>query len=120
MLVIRSFVVDVRDLRRGAEFWSAALGYQPSWDTAEDDWVSLLDPRGGARLSLQRGDRPPPAAPQSHLDLEPDPATGQAAEVERLLALGATRVDWDYGEGDDWVVLADPDGNRFCVLQPGG
>lgn len=120
MLSIRSTVLNVRDLRRGAEFWSAALGYEPSWDTAEDDWVSLLPPGGGPRLSLQLGDQAPPEVPHSHLDLEPDPATGRDAEVERLLALGATRVDWAYDEGDDWVVLADPDGNRFCVVPPGG
>ncbi len=40
-----------------------------------------------------------------------------AAEVERLLALGATRVDWNYGPHADCVVLADPDGNTFCVVQ---
>lgn len=41
----------------------------------------------------------------------------QPGEVERLIRLGATRVDWDYPERADYVVLADPDGNRFCVVQ---
>nr|WP_246654634.1 VOC family protein [Rhizobium laguerreae] len=49
-----------------------------------------------------------------HLDLY---ASDQQAEVERLLSLGAQRVDWRYPEGADYIVLADPDGNRFCVVQ---
>jgi hypothetical protein len=49
-----------------------------------------------------------------HLDLY---ASDQAAEVERLIGLGARRVDWRYPDGADYVVLADPDGNRFCVVR---
>lgn len=49
-----------------------------------------------------------------HLDLY---ASDQAAEVERLLGLGAQRVEWRYEPGADYVVLADPDGNGFCVVQ---
>jgi Glyoxalase-like domain len=44
-------------------------------------------------------------------------ATDREAEVDRLLALGARRVDWRYPEGADYIVLADPDGNKFCVVQ---
>jgi hypothetical protein len=50
-----------------------------------------------------------------HFDLAPD---DQDAEVERLLALGARRVDIGQGETRSWVVLADPEGNEFCVLRP--
>ena len=52
-----------------------------------------------------------------HLDIAPPPGGDQEAEVERLTALGATRVDIGQGEVT-WVVLADPDGNEFCVLTP--
>jgi hypothetical protein len=60
---------------------------------------------------------PVPEHPRIHLDLYAGDAGDQAAEVERLVGLGATRVDWDlYPEDPDFVVLADPDGNRFCVI----
>jgi hypothetical protein len=52
-----------------------------------------------------------------HLDLVVDDAAEQAAEIERLIGLGATRVPWDsYPADPDFVVLADPEGNRFCVV----
>jgi len=56
---------------------------------------------------------------QTHLDLWAADETEQLAEVERLQALGATRVEWDYPEDADFVVLADPDGNLFCVINAG-
>jgi hypothetical protein len=57
---------------------------------------------------------PPQEHPRVHLDLYAD---DQGAEVERLVSLGAQRVEWDlYPEDPDFVVLADPDGNRFCVI----
>lgn len=58
--------------------------------------------------------------PRVHLDLYAADAAEQAAEVTRLLALGAERVNWDdYPEDADFVVLADPEGNRFCVIDTG-
>jgi hypothetical protein len=103
-------------------FWQAALGYVPR-ESPEDGWVVLTDPTGaGPNVALDRvaEDRLPELGDLSrvHLDLY----TGdQAAEVERLLGLGATRYDRDYGPDDDFVVLVDPDGNRFCVIaKPGG
>jgi catechol 2,3-dioxygenase-like lactoylglutathione lyase family enzyme len=116
MLTIRSFVVNVRDLARVAEFWSAALGYEVA--AVEDEWVTLEPPGGGPRLCLQHTDEAPAEIPHDHLDLDAGDAAGVAAEVERLVALGAERVDWPLYEGDDdFVVLADPDGNRFCLIQ---
>jgi catechol 2,3-dioxygenase-like lactoylglutathione lyase family enzyme len=117
MLSIRSFVVNVRDLDRATEFWSAALGYDVA--TVADDWVTLTPPGGVPRLCLQLTDEAPPEFPHDHLDLDGgSEAAGVAAAVERLIALGAERVDWPRYEGrDDFVVLADPDGNRFCVVQ---
>lgn len=51
-----------------------------------------------------------------HLDLWVTDRDGQLAEVERLISLGARRVEWEYPDGADFVVLADPDGNHFCVI----
>ncbi|WP_408058368.1 VOC family protein [Streptomyces tauricus] len=71
----------------------------------------------GPQLSLGLSETPVQEHPRVHLDLYADDAADQAAEVERLVSLGAQRVDWDlYPEDPDFVVLADPDGNRFCVI----
>ena len=98
-------------------FWQAALGYVPR-EPPEDGWVVLTDPSGaGPNISLDRvaEDRLPPLGELSrvHLDLY---TADQESEVERLLALGATRYPREYGPHDDFVVLVDPDGNRFCVV----
>jgi hypothetical protein len=98
-------------------FWQAALGYVPR-EPPEDGWVVLTDPTGaGPNISLDRvdEDRLPPLGELSrvHLDLY---TSDQRREVERLLALGATRYPREYDPDDDFVVLVDPDGNRFCVV----
>ncbi len=97
-------------------FWSDALGWPLVWD--QDEETAIRAPDGTGPLITWSG--PPLIAKQAknrhHLDIEPV-GVGQAAEVERLLALGATRVDIGQGEVG-WVVLADPDGNEFCVLRP--
>jgi catechol 2,3-dioxygenase-like lactoylglutathione lyase family enzyme len=114
MLRIGSIVLRVDDLERQAAFWQAALGYDRR-DSDEGDFV-LLHPRDGAgpNLSLDRVRSTLQIPPRLHLDLYAD---AQAAEVERLLALGATEVHWDKRPPDaDYVILADPEGNRFCVV----
>lgn len=98
-------------------FWQAALRYVPR-EPPEDGWVVLTDPTGrGPNISLERvdDDRLPPLGELSrmHLDLYTSDRQG---EVERLLTLGATRYARDYGPDDDFIVLVDPDGNRFCVV----
>jgi catechol 2,3-dioxygenase-like lactoylglutathione lyase family enzyme len=120
MLHIGTVVLGVEDVRRAAAFWTRALGYVPR-DEIEDDWVVLIPPDGrGAGLALGRSETPVQAHPRVHLDLYAGDAADQAAEVARLVALGAERVDWDlYPEDPDFVVLADPDGNRFCVIDTG-
>jgi predicted enzyme related to lactoylglutathione lyase len=104
-------------------FWSEALGWPLVWD--QDQETAIRAPDGTGPLITWGG---PPIAPKTgknrlHLDIAPParfdqaPHVDQAAEVDRLLALGATRVD--IGQGDvSWVVMADPDGNEFCVLTP--
>ncbi|MGV9565296.1 VOC family protein [Streptomyces sp. NPDC003480] len=121
MLGIGSVVLGVSDVRRAAAFWTEALGYVPR-DGIEEDRVVLVPPGGsaGPRLSLGLSETPVQERPRTHLDLYAGDAADQAAEVERLVALGARRVEWDLCPEDaDFVVLADPDGNRFCVIDTG-
>lgn len=97
-------------------FWAEAIGWPVVYDEHGDVAVRAPD---GTGPFLTFG---PPGVNKTgknrlHLDLVPDEGEDQDAEVERLLALGATRVD--IGQGDvPWVVLADPDGNELCVLRP--
>ena len=118
MLSVGTVVLRVTDMGRAVDFWTRALGYRPRDGKTDDEWTTLLPP-GGDRvgISLDRTDEPPPAYPHVHLDLYAADAADQAAEVERLVGLGAQRVDWDrYPDDPDFVVLADPAGNRFCVI----
>ncbi len=114
MVTIGSIVIRVDDLERQTAFWSAALDYVPREDDA-DDWV-LMRPRNGIgpNLSLDRVRSSLRIPPRIHLDLYTD---DQAAEVQRLIGLGASEVHWDKRPPDaDYVILADPEGNRFCVI----
>jgi hypothetical protein len=83
----------------------------------------VLSPPGGAagvRIALQRSETPLQDKPRLHLDLHVASAAEQEAEAERLVSLGAQRVDWDsFPDDPDFVVLADPDGNRFCIVDLG-
>ena len=99
-------------------FWQAALGYVPR-EAPRDGWVVLTDPTGtGPNLSLERVETSIAPAPDElsaiHLDLYTE---DQKGEVERLLALGATRYPRETPDDADFVVLVDPDGYRFCVVQ---
>jgi predicted enzyme related to lactoylglutathione lyase len=117
MIRVGSIVLRVDDLERQTEFWSAALDYVPR---AGDDDFALLRPRNGAgpNLSLDRVRSALQVPPRIHLDLY---AEDQAAEVTRLKALGATEVHWDRRPPDaDYVIMADPEGNRFCVVDARG
>lgn len=99
--------MKVSDVDRAAAFWSAALGYekQPS----NPAFLVPDDAAPGTRLHLDDQDR-------THLDLWAENAADQQAQVERLISLGARRVDWEYPDNADFIVLADPDGNVFCVI----
>jgi catechol 2,3-dioxygenase-like lactoylglutathione lyase family enzyme len=119
MLQMGVIVLGVADQRRAAEFWGEALGYELRED-GFGGWAMVLVPPGGGagpKIALQRSETPPQGKPRLHLDLHVTSATEQAAEAERLVSLGAERVDWDSFPADpDFVVLADPDGNRFCIV----
>ncbi len=117
MLRVGSIVIRVDDLQRQTAFWSAALGYE-SRITDSDDFV-LLRPRDGVgpNVSLDRVRSDLQIPPRIHLDLY---AEDQAAELERLTDLGATEIHWDKRPADaDYVIMADPEGNRFCVIDAG-
>jgi predicted enzyme related to lactoylglutathione lyase len=114
VLRIGSIFLRVDDLQRQTEFWEAALDYVRR-DLASDDFI-LLRPRDGVgpNLSLDNVPSTVQVPPRLHLDLYTE---DQAGEVERLKALGATEVHWDKRPPDaDYVILADPEGNRFCVV----
>ena len=121
MLNIGVLALGVTDVPRATEFWCRALGYDVRRD-GFGGWSTVLVPPDGSgvKLALQRSETVPEDHPRLHLDLHVSDAAEQAAEVERLVALGAERVDWDsYPDDPDFVVLADPDGNRFCIVDLG-
>jgi predicted enzyme related to lactoylglutathione lyase len=113
---VAAIVIDAADPAALAPFWVEAVG----WSLAETTgWsASLRAPSGtGPFLELIRVPDPKRVKNRLHLDVAPYRGDDQAAEVARLRALGATPAD--VGQGDvPWVVLADPEGNEFCVLTP--
>jgi catechol 2,3-dioxygenase-like lactoylglutathione lyase family enzyme len=118
MLAFGVVVLGVTDVRRAAAFWSAALGYELRED-GFGGWATVLVPPGGSgtAIALQTSQTPPEDYPRLHLDLHVADAAEQESHAARLVSLGAERVDWDrYPDDPDFVVLADPDGNRFCIV----
>jgi predicted enzyme related to lactoylglutathione lyase len=110
---IAALVIDAHDARRVADFWLAALGWV---ELDLDDSVISIGPRdGGPGIDVIGVPEPKTVKNRLHLDLRADGST-QAEEVERLIALGAVRADDGQGPDVSWVVLADPEGNEFCVL----
>ncbi|MET8814084.1 VOC family protein [Streptomyces sp. NPDC004549] len=119
MLRLGTIVLGAADVRRAAEFWGGALGYVPRDGEVSGDWTVLVPADGGPGpgIALGLSTTPVQDRPRVHLDLYAADAAEQRAEVDRLVSLGAERVDWDlYPEDPDFVVLADPEGNRFCVI----
>jgi len=97
-------------------FWSGALGWPLVWD--QDQETAIRSPHGGPKISWGG----PPLMPKTgkdrlHFDLAPPVGGDEQAEVDRLVSLGATRIDIGRGEVSR-VVMADPDGHEFCVLTP--
>lgn len=114
MLRIGSVVWGVRDVPRAIAFWSAALDYRPLREPSSD-WAILVPREGaGPQLAITIVTSKAEDHQRHHLDLYADNA---AVEIERLIALGAQRVEWRYLPDADYVVLADPDGNTFCVVE---
>ncbi|MFF1922163.1 VOC family protein [Streptomyces sp. NPDC058221] len=111
-------VIGVTDLPRATAFWTAALDLvaTPEWRSGKWQTLNFADGSGRA-LGLQVSTSPPETRPRLHLDLYVDTAQEQQTEVRRLTGLGAKAVDWElYPAEPDFVVLADPDGNLFCIV----
>lgn len=112
-LRIGSIVIDCDDFDRMMNFWQEALHYVPKYPS-EKGWVILKDPEGrGPNLSLNQTSEGHLEQYRLHLDLYTEDREG---EVNRLVSLGATLRRLPE-PGEDFVVLADPDGNPFCVVQ---
>jgi predicted enzyme related to lactoylglutathione lyase len=117
---IQSLAIDASDAPPLARFWAQVLGWRI---TLEDPDEIELQPPAGSReegvvpdlLILAVPDGSKAGKNRLHIDLRPD---DQDAEVRRIEALGARRVDVGQGADVTWVVLADPEGNEFCVLRP--
>ena len=109
MVRIGTVVWHVKDAQRATAFWARALGY-----VRRDDESDVLVPASGTGPGIVME-----SSDQTHLDLYTDSRAEQLAEVERLISLGATRVDWTYPDDADFIVLADTEGNVFCVVSKG-
>ncbi|WP_447035044.1 VOC family protein [Streptomyces sp. DSM 118878] len=114
-------VIGVTDVPRAVAFWTAALDLVVTREWESETWRTLDHADGSGRaLALMRSESPAEARPRLHLDLFTDTEQEQQAEVRRLIGLGAQAVEWDlYPPDPDFVVLADPDGNLFCVVDLG-
>ncbi len=121
-----SVAVDCADVGAQARWWAQALGWQTVYEAPDE--VVIVPPhalsKGDSIPVEERGPGlvfvPVPEGKQVknrlHLDLAPRAADDQLAEVERLESLGATRIDVGQSGDASWIVLADPEGNEFCVL----
>ena len=115
---IAQLTLDVHDVDTQARFWSEALGMTA--DTGDDGACKLYPPDDAPAwvqtIWLQPVSEPKQEKLRLHLDLRPGDGDVER-EVERLIALGATRADVGQKDDDPFVVLADPEGNEFCVLR---
>ena len=118
MLRLGTVVLGADHVERAVAFWSNALGFEVvSFPESDDEFTILVPPdRVGTRIAVHRSITPAQERPRVHLDLIVDNPAEQSAEIDRLVDLGATRVPWDYPTDPDFVVLADSEGNRFCVV----
>jgi predicted enzyme related to lactoylglutathione lyase len=118
-LRIQCLTVDSHDPKRLATFWAEVLGWRITYEDADE--VVVEPPEGGPEcdvcpeLSFFRVPEGKSVKNRLHLDLRPD---DKDAEVERAVALGATLADVGQAGDESWTVLADPEGNEFCILRP--
>ena len=111
-------VIGVSDIDRAVAFWTSALDLVAVAEWSSPEWRTLRHRDGSGRaLGLMLSASPVEHRPRLHLDLFVDTSAEQRSEVARLVELGATAPEWDlYPPEPDFVVLADPDGNLFCVV----
>jgi hypothetical protein len=117
-LWIDVLAIDSEDPDKLADFWCAALGYEVIYrspQAEEEREVTIESPdRTGWRMDFLEVHDERKVKNRLHLDLRPD---DQDAEVKRLEGLGARRVEIGQGPDVTWVVMADPEGNEFCILR---
>jgi glyoxalase superfamily protein len=112
-VTLRSIVIDCHDPRALAPFWMAVPGFREKW--ADDEWVQLEDPAGRqVNIAFQRVPEPKSGKNRLHLDLN---VADEEAAAARIAELGGSRL-WKSEDPDDvFIVLADPEGNEFCVVR---
>jgi hypothetical protein len=111
---LTNIVIDATEPMLVADFWCSVLG----WEIIEqsDEWVSIAAvDRAGPVIDVVPVPDGKIRKNRVHLDIRAD-GVGTSTELERLLALGALRVDVGQSTDVSWVVLADPEGNEFCLL----
>ncbi|WP_051732133.1 VOC family protein [Kitasatospora phosalacinea] len=114
---VQNVAIDCADAYRLARFWSEVTGGPVDPECRPGDRETQVTPEGGPVLYFNQVPEAKTVKNRVHLCLRPDD-TGRDAEVARLLALGATLVgDHRHPDGTGWAVLADPEGNEFCVLR---
>ena len=114
-VVISQLAVDAIDPAAQARWWREVLG--GTVDDADPEEIALLPGSGLPEILFLRVPETKSVKNRLHLDVRPADGSDQRAELRRLLDLGARRVDVGQGPDVPWVVLADPEGNEFCLLR---
>ena len=113
---LHHIVIDAHDLPRLARFWAQVLDWR-ILSEHEREVVIGADEAAAVGICFMPVADKKLVKNRVHLDLNPDPEN-PAAEIERILALGARRVNVGQTGAESWTVLADPEGNEFCVVRP--
>ena len=113
---LHHIVIDAHDLPRLAQFWTQALGWQVLSDR-QDEIVIGTGPNAPVGICFMPVTDPKTVKNRVHIDLTTS-AADRDQEIGRLLALGARRVDIGQSGAESWTVLADPEGNEFCIVRP--
>lgn len=115
---VSEIVIDCADAERVAAFWAEVLGWCSQREPEGYFWMSAsgVDEENDLKLIFVAVPEPKAVKNRVHLDLSPRGAD-QDEELQRLLGLGARHADIGQEEGLSWFVLADPEGNEFCLLR---
>ena len=113
---LHHIVIDAHDLQALARFWAQVLGWR-ILSEREQEVVIAVDETAPVGICFMPVKDQKTVKNRVHLDLTPDPDDPDA-EIQRILALGARKVDIGQTGAESWTVLADPEGNEFCVVRP--
>ncbi len=117
-LVVSQLSIDSAHPKQLALWWRDVLGWTLSWDDDDEEEVGIEPPDGATTSWLfLRVPEGKAVKNRLHVDLRPPNGSDQATELDRLLSLGAVPVDVGQGPDVSWHVLADPEGNEFCLLR---